>query len=267
MAVDVVVVNYHTDDLLHDFIDSYWKSMFEGCTLTVVEVDPGNFPKAYHVHNGMHDVLEQYGPINDLIEFDSNVGYARACNAGAQHGQNDVILFANADTVLNPEALRQCYEALDLNVQWGVLGPRQVDDQGFITAGGIFGTDTNIGQRGWQELDHGQYSDIREDAKSVSGSLYFIKRHVWEQLTNCEYMQRAYPHIEGAFIPTPHYYEETCCSYHARAHGWKIVFFGPAKMIHLWHRASPHGGAADMKVEESKEMMRSFCRLHGITCE
>lgn len=256
MAVDVVVVNYHTDDLLEDFIRSYHESSFAGCTLTVVDVETGT---------GQSVAIQGEAVI--WVGIHDNVGYAKACNQGAKLGTNDVILLANADTLLEPDAFSQCYGALDQNVQWGVLGPRQVDDQNRITAGGIFGTETNIGQRGWQEPDHGQYSDIRDDAKSVSGSLYFIKRHVWNQLTECEYMQRAYPYIEGAFIPTPHYYEETCCSYHARAHGWKVVYYGPAKMIHLWHKASPHGGAADMKVNESKEMMRAFCRGHGITCE
>lgn len=256
MAVDVVVVNFYTDDLLKDFVKSYAKSSFDGCTLTVVDVGIED-----HRGFGVWQEIEYR-----YIGFQENIGYARACNAGAEHGQNDVILLANADTLLTKD-LKACYYALIHQESWGILGPRQVDDNNRITAGGIFGTDTNIGQRGWQEPDSGQYSDIRDDAKSVSGSLYFIKRSLWEELTNCEYMQRYSPDIKGAFIETPHYYEETCCSYHARAHGFKVVYYGPAKMVHLWHRASPHGGHADQKVEESKAMMRDFCRQHSIVCE
>jgi len=255
MAVDVVVVNYHTDELLYDFIESYEKSWFEGCTLTVVDVEGGR------------DMVDTTIPASLWITTSQNIGYARACNLGAEKGKNDVILLANADTLLEPDAFSQCYGALEHFAEWGILGPRQVDDNNRITAGGIFGTETNIGQRGWQEYDHGQYSDIRDDAKSVSGSLYFIKRSVWQELTDCPYMQQYSPGIKGAFIETPHYYEETACSYHARAHGYKIVFYGPARMVHLWHRASPHGGRADQQVETSKAMMRDFCRQHGIICE
>lgn len=262
MAVDVVVVNYHTDDLLADFIRSYEAHKFEGCTITVVEVerDPtGADPYSTPV---------PFTGIDRLLIFGENVGYAKACNAGAEKGTNDVILLANADTLLSA-GFEECYNALThpLSEEWGVLGPRQVDERGRFTAGGIFGTDTNIGQRGWQEQDVGQFSDIREDAKSVSGSLYFIKRGLWEELTNCPVMQQFSPGIKGAFIETQHYYEETACSYHARAHGAKIVFYGPVQMIHLWHKASERGGWADMQVDKSKAMMRTFLGLHGITCE
>lgn len=254
MAVDVVVVNYKTPDLLADFIRSYHASKFDGCTLTVVDVETGA---------GQNVAID--GEVTYIGEH-ANVGYARACNQGALVGTNDAILLANADTLLTVD-IWTCEQALMSRKDWGVLGPRQVNDQGIITAGGIFGTDTNIGQRGWAEQDRGQYSDIRDDAKSVSGSLYFIKRALWEELTECEVMQQCYPGIQGAFIPTPHYYEETCCSYHARAHGYKIVYYGPVQMIHHWHRASPHGGHADQQVDTSKTMMREFCRAHSIVCE
>lgn len=255
MAVDVVVINYKTPDLLVEFCQSYERYAFPGCTLTAVDVAspelgaPASAPGA-----------------TSYMQFFKNVGYARACNAGALGGENDVILLANADTQLS-SGFEQCYEALMAHDDWGVLGPRQVDQQNRVTAGGIFGTDTSIGQRGWHEPDNGQYSDIRDDAKSVSGSLYFIKRSVWGELTSCSVLQDFQPDGEGAFLHTPHYYEETACSYHARAHGYKIVYYGPVKMLHHWHAASDHGAWADQQVETSKAIMRNFCLLHEIQCE
>ena len=256
MAVDVVVVNYKTYHLLHEFMDSYDAHNWDGCTLTVVDVDAG--PDRIVHRDGT--------TVDDLWSIPENIGYARACNMGAAGGTNDVIVLANADTRLT-SGLKACHDALMARDDWGILGPRQVNDQHLITAGGIFGSERSIGQRGWKEVDTGQYSDVREDAMSVSGSLYFIKRKVWQELTSCEYMQKAYPGIEGAFIPTPHYYEETCCSYHARAHGYKIVFYGPVQMFHQWHEASPIGGWADQQVDRSKAMMREFLGSHGIECE
>jgi GT2 family glycosyltransferase len=257
MAVDCVVVNYHTDELLRNFVHSYAEHRFGDSTLTVVDVEIADREETLSSWDG----VPYY-----YIGFRENVGYARACNAGAETGTNDVILLANADTLLTG-GLRACYEALMEREDWGILGPRQVNEQHCITAGGIFGTEYSIGQRGWNEVDVGQYSDVREDAKSVSGSLYFIKRKVWQELTDCQYMQEMYPGIEGAFIPTPHYYEETCCSYHARAHGYKVVYYGPVQMIHYWHKASNHGGWADMQVDTSKRMMREFLDSHGIAHE
>jgi GT2 family glycosyltransferase len=256
MSLDVVVVNYKTPDLLADFCASYQATKFDGCTLTVVDVTLDS-PYA-------EQIAEEYDA--EFVSFVDNVGYARACNEGAKEGVGDVILLANADTVLSA-GLKECHDALLSNDGWGVLGPRQVNEHNQITAGGIFGTDRYIGQRGWNEYDVGQYNDVREDAKSVSGSLYFIKRKLWRELTDCSVMRAYQPDAVGAFIHTPHYYEETCCSYHARAHGYRIVYYGAVKMIHLWHRAHQIGSVHDHTSEQSKEMMRAFCRMHGIVCE
>jgi hypothetical protein len=122
-------------------------------------------------------------------------------------------------------------------------------------------------QRSWHESDQGQCSDIRDDALTVSGALYFIKQSLWKELTDCPLYQQYCPGTEGAFLPTQHYFEETFCSYHARAHGSRVVFYGPALMTHYWHQASPYGGWQDMKFGESQQMMREACRLHGIVCE
>ena len=256
MAVDVVVVSYHTNELLLDFRGSYMEHAFPGCALTVVDVQYGGedasvFDEASQIHS---------------IGTKDNIGYGAACNLGALGGENDVILLANADTLLTA-GLLDCYQALMSHEDWAVLGPRQVDEFAHITAGGIFGTPSYPQQRAWQQLDVGQASDIRDDALSVSGSLYFIKRSVWNELTDCRIMQDYHPGVVGAFIETPHYFEEMTCSVHARGHGYKCVFYGPVCMVHLWHRASPHGGWADQLLDVSKQMHRDFCHMHGLECE
>jgi GT2 family glycosyltransferase len=252
MAVDVVVVNYHTTDLLFDFIASYEKYKTVGCHLYIIDIQPESgmlYPKEY-----------------TYISTEENLGYGRACNLGASLGNNSVILLANADTLLS-EGFEECYEELLRHDDWGVLGPRQVDDQNKITAGGIIGEDWSPRQRGWAEQDHGLYSDVVETALSVSGALYFVKRAVWDELTGCPLYQQYSPGAVGAFLETPHYFDEMFCSLHSRFHGHKTVYYGPVVMTHLWHRSSPHGGWADSQFNISQQMHRDACALHGIPCE
>ena len=252
MAVDVVVVNYKTNDLLADFVNSYEKHKFDGCTLTVVDIEPA---------------MSLADPLRYTYKsFTENVGYSKACNVGASYGTNDVILLANADTVLS-EGLEECYNALIGFDDWGCLGPRQVNDQNQITAGGVFGHTQSPKQRSWLEPDHGQCNDVREDALTISGALYFVKRSVWNELTSCPTFQQTNPGAIGAFLDTPHYYEETFCSYHMRAHGYRCVFYGAVKMVHYWHRASPAGGWADQQMARSRDLHRAACATHGIPCE
>jgi GT2 family glycosyltransferase len=260
-GLDVVVVNYRTPNDLNGFLASYaaYPCFWVG-SLTVANVQPGPADTA------VVDRWQATIPMNHLV-FRDNVGYARACNRAALLGQGDVVGLFNADVVLRAEALTHCYEALKGDASWGVLGPRQVDDSNRLVGCGVFGAPQSPRQRAWMEPDTGQCSDIRTDALTVSGSAYFVRRETWRMLTECPVYREAAPDAEGAFLPTQHYYEETFCSYHARAHGLAAVFFGPVVITHLWHRASTHGGLPDQQMGVARDQFRKACDLHGITHE
>lgn len=81
---------------------------------------------------------------------------------------------------------------------------------------------------------------------------------------NCELMQLAAPDTEGAFLPTRHYFEETYCSEHARAHGWDVMYAGTVNMIHEWHRSSPQGSLGQDIWDESEAMFLRALAMHGI---
>jgi GT2 family glycosyltransferase len=255
MSVDVVVVNYHTPDLLTNFIRSYEESRFENCTLTIVDVE------------GNTSLINKEKSYNTYYITNNNVGYGAACNIGAKYGKNDVILLANSDTLLT-SGLKECHDALMSRDDWGILGPRQVDENNNITCAGIFGPYNATINRGWHEPDVGQYQDVVDDCPYVNGSLLFIKRALWEELTNCPDYLSYSPKAVGAFLETPHYYEETYCCYHARYHGYKCVYYGLVTMTHLWHKSSPFGNPTEFQtMERSKSMYREACALHGIPQE
>lgn len=261
-ALDCVVTNYRTPRDLNDFLASFAAHpCFWPGRLTVVNVQPSLHDTA------VYDMWRDKIPGLRHLVADDNIGYARACNWGASAGDGDVIALFNADVVLRPDALTHCYEAIRDNRGWGVLGPRQVDAHDRLVGCGVFGTNECPQQRAWLAPDVGQCSDVRDDALTVSGSAYFVRRHVWDELTECPLYQRAAPGAEGAFLPTPHYYEETYASFHARHHGLAAVFFGPVKITHLWHRASPPGGEADQRMGEAREIYRKACDVHGIAHE
>jgi GT2 family glycosyltransferase len=258
-GIDVVVVNYKTPEDLESFLCSWVRYPPTGPhNLTVVNVSPAQEDEAI-IPAWRHTLGFRYHCWSD------NVGYARACNHGASEGTGDIIAFFNADVRLTEHALDECAQALRDNPTWGVLGPRQVDDHNKITHAGIFGTNTAPAHRAWQNHDHPNlYGDIRE-AVTVSGSAYFIKRALWEELTVCpKYREVAPFHSEGAFLPTQHYFEETWCSYHARAHGWHVMYYGPVKIVHRWHKASPVGGWAEKQFPASQQLFRMACQHHGI---
>lgn len=258
MSIDLVVVNYHTPGDLDAFLTSLnCHPPADDATLTVVDVDNSDPDPA---------TINWAGGQGRRLAANTNIGYARACNLGAENGDGNIIALFNADVEITAHSLDFCSAALMASPTWGALGPCQVDTANRIRHAGIFGSNVVPTHRGWNEHNRGQYADVRE-AVTVSGSAYFIKRSVWEELTACPLYQVAAPGATGAFLPTNHYYEETYCSLHLRDHGYQVMYYGPVTMIHKWHRASPVGGWAEHQMPTSRDYFRRACGYHGILCE
>lgn len=251
-GIDVVVVNYRTPNDLERFVDSYERSVHSmPSDLFIVDVEAADDLKTNHHYT----------------RFDTNVGYSGACNYASMLGDREVVAFFNADTELFDNTLEQCYTALVENSDWGVLGPMQITRNGAITHAGVEGSPGKPRLRGWKSRALHKYRDTFESV-TVFGSAYFVKRRCWEELTECPIFRQAYPHVAGAFLPTPHYYEETWCSYHAREHGWKVIYFGESVMYHEWHQASKLNGHVDRVLKpQSQKQFRAMCTLHGMVCD
>lgn len=263
-GVDLVVVNYKTPQDLRGFLKSYvdLDAAFPH-TLTVVNVQP--------TAADLQVVEDLSREIRFLhITHKDNVGYARACNHASMYPDREVVAFFNADTRLMPGVIEDCAELLMSNHNYAIAGPRQVDDNNKITHAGIFGTQEDPSLRGWQEWDSLQYADIRDDAVSVAGSAYFVKRQAWDHLASCPRFLDC-PEVKakkpmGAFLPTQHYYEETYCSYHAHAHDYQVVYNGAVVMTHRWHKASKVGSKeAEGQWKDSQNLFRAACEYHAIS--
>lgn len=262
-SLDAIVVNYRTLFDLEGFISSY-AAHPPNCwnTLWVVNVDSTDQDDK-QILASLSDANFCYRTSWHYIPTISNVGYATSVNTAAFSGEHDYIAAFNADTRITAGVLDACLEAMEEDAGIGALGPKQVDDLDRLTHAGIVGTNDDPRFRCWLDFDRGQFDDVI-DAVTVSGSAYFTRREVWEELANCPIYRELYPEVNGAFLPTKHYYEETWYSYHARAHGWRVVYFGAAKMIHRWHQASPIGGWAEQQQEASRRQFREACDAHRI---
>lgn len=255
-GIDLVVVNYRTPEDLQHFLMSVEKHPpTVPWSLVVVNVDP----LERDVDVAQRYVTRSPDKITSL-NLSENVGYARAVNKASLVGEHPVFVAFNADTRITENVIDLCYDALQTHDEWGILGPKQIDDYGKITYAGIFGKDTSR----FHTPNYKKYDEVREDATDVSGAAFFIKRSVWDELTACDIYAKHTGCAEGAFLPTPHYYEETFCSYHAIAHGYKVVYFGEACMIHRWHQASSLGGRVDRNMPISRQLFRDACDAHQI---
>lgn len=200
----------------------------------------------------------------EAVLQNNNVGYAAACNQLASYGSSPIIGLLNADIWLTTSDILRIEQQFK-NPDVAILGPKQRDEAGRITHAGIFGTQSAPKMRGWKEHDpHDLLYRNLEECVTVAGSAYFIRREVWDVLSTCVVYKEQFPEAEGAFMPTPHYYEETYCSYHAHAHGFKVFYDGNTSIGHSWHASAPQGQGRDGYWQVSQKMFREACDKHGI---
>jgi glycosyltransferase involved in cell wall biosynthesis len=263
--IDLCVVNYNTKDLLKRFLDSLHSDVNEQNKIWNLYISDngssdGSWPwieenrTNYHITAGWN---------ND------NIGYSAACNGMASYSSGDIICLLNADVWLTTSDLVNVQNIFDSNPDIHILGPKQRDENGFITHAGIVGTNTAPAHRGWRQYDPNDvlFRD-RIPCVTVSGSAYFVRRSVWNELTRDAEYQKMYPGVLGSFLPTPHYYEETWCSYFARHRGYNVVYDGSVSIGHSWHASSPKPGEgyshADSQFKVSQQIFRKACDELGI---
>lgn len=261
--IDLCVVSYNTKDKLKRLVDTL-----------VSDYDEDNpVWKLYVSENGSEDGSGEYllsvilegHKYPETVIMNTNVGYAAACNGLAGMGDSDIVGLLNSDVWMTTDDIRRIEEAFRANPEISILGPKQRSETGHITHAGIFGSNTRPKHRGWHEYDPGdiKYRDQLE-AVTVSGSAYFVRRNVWDALTNDPEYRKLYPDATGAFLPTPHYYEETWCSYFARHRGYKVFYDGTISIGHSWHASSDVGGTMDRMFPVSQKMFRDACDAMNI---
>jgi len=263
--IDLCVINYNTKNLLKRFLDTLHS-----------DIDSCNKMWKLHIaDNGSTDDTLSWFSSNyqnyfiDSFYKNENIGYSGAANQMAKNTDSEIIAILNADIWMNSSDVEKIYNIFLENKDIHILGPKQRDENGHITHAGIIGTGSQPKMRGWLDYDPEDilYKD-RINCVTVSGAAFFVRRSVWNAMTyNLEY-RKLYPNAIGAFLPTPHYYEETWCAYFARHLGYNVVYDGSVSIGHSWHASSPKPNEgfshADAMFPVSREMFRKACDHFGI---
>jgi GT2 family glycosyltransferase len=265
--IDLLVVSHNTKPLLQRLLDTLHSDNIGMPAWTLYITDNGSTDGSAEFLTD--EVSSKYNVKAGWCT--ENVGYAAACNHMAKESSSDILGLLNGDVWMTTHDVRKIEEFFQTHPAAAIVGPKSRNEKHYITHGGIVGTGAKPQMRGWNEYDPDDtlYRD-QVDCVSVSGSAYFIRRSIWDELTTCD-MYREFINrdlnmreVPGAFLPVFHYYEETWCSYHARAHGWKVYYDGTVSIGHTWHASSEVGSAVDQEFKASRKVFRRACAWHGI---
>ena len=260
-----VVIGYHSTPDLFQFMKAWdaYNDIDAELELVLVECTQAEWEHSNSL----------WGDSVALTRFEDNLGYGKACNIGigmyvdgcwTTNETPDTYAVFNADVEIRPGVLKHCVELLWSDDSYAVVGPRSVDRAGLITHAGIFGPDDHPKHRAFKVPGtETAFTDIRTDALMVSGAALFVKAGIWDELAFCPRTE----YCGGAMLQTRHYFEDTWICYHARGHGYNVVYDGGATLVHQQGGATPDYNWAAQTMKLSREVYRDACRKHGIVCE
>ena len=264
--LEVDASKYNTKDLLPRFLETLHKDLVpDTWTLSIAD-------------NGSTDGSVEWLESNkqnysiDRILYNKNIGYAGAINQLASMTDNEILCAVNADTWFTTKHVLDMINCFQEHPNIAIAGPKQLDEHRRIRHAGISwqGDKTNRpSHRGWAVHDPEDklFKDLAR-CWTISGSIYYIRRSVWEKMYQHPDYQALYPLANGAFLPTNHYFEETFCSQWAQKLGYEVWYNGLAETTgHTWGGSLNPNEASRKYFNTSKSMYIEICNKLGITHE
>lgn len=148
-----------------------------------------------------------------------NMGFAAACNFGAQHTATDFLFFLNPDAVVAPRALSTALAYGAAHPQVAVMGLRLIDERGAQQLDN-FGSDVTVWRLLSRKLMPPRVAPVRPTTCAwVSGGAMVVRRRAWEQAGGFDAQY---------FL----YWEDVDFCKRLRSRGWQIVWLPQAVATH-----------------------------------
>lgn len=233
-----IILNYQTPELTRNAVRSLLASCLRGARLHPVIVDNGSSDRSA-------ERLSDEFPCLPVLRSERNLGFAGGNNIGLKWALEQVspeadrsrtfILLLNSDVELEPHALQICLDFMHANPDVGVVGPKVVLADGrldlacrrsFPTPASGFWKLTGLARRFPNNPRFARYNltyldeDETADVDSVVGAFMLVR------LTAID----AAGLLDDSFFM---YGEDLDWAYRIKAHGWRVVYYPRAKIVHL----------------------------------
>lgn len=133
MSLSIIIVNYRSEQLIKEALDSFLPGSLLDAEILIVDNNSGT--------NQLQNITEAYSSVK-LVQMGYNSGFARANNKGIRQSLGDTVLLLNPDTLSPNSAIEQCYFRFSQSnyVSCGVQllnadGTPQISGNFFVTGG------------------------------------------------------------------------------------------------------------------------------------
>lgn len=196
--IAVVVLNWKTAKLTTDTVNSLLKIKHPDFNFKIFIIDNGSRD------GSVEHFKQQFGGNKQIAIYDTgaNLGYVDGNNFGikiALRENHDYVLVINSDVIVKPDFLQIMYDYLEKHQDYGLVGPKIYFAPGFEfhkdryiakelgkviwSAGGIIDWSNVYGTNfGMDEVDHGQFDQIRSNVDYLSGCCLLIRSAVFQKV-------------------------------------------------------------------------------------
>lgn len=217
MNVSIIIINYNTEDLTLNCINSIIKKT-KDISFEIIIVDNASPNKPIK--------LKKRDDIK-FIQSDINLGFGKANNLGAKYAQGDYLFMLNPDTILTNNAIYILWEYIKQHPKVGTVGSNLYSKD--LTPNCSYGIkDPSI----WEEfiasknflakrfIENFNHSSLPKKVAYISGASLMISKQLFYQINGFD---------KDFFM----YYEDTFLGYIVRKNGYVNVNIPQAKIIHL----------------------------------
>ena len=247
MDLSIVIVSFNTRELTLNCLKSVMQFLAGKLSFEILVIDNNSgdgSPEAIREYAGGGDAIK-------VIDAGANVGFAKANNIGITLAKGKQVLLLNSDTYLIDDSLVSAMEYLDKTSNVFGCGCTLLNaDKTPGISYGVFPELFTV----CRELLTGRFARLRAMAPRRPGFVYDIDLPCGAFfLIKKTLLDRVGPMDEHFFM----YCEETDLAKRAWKAGYRIVYFGPTRVVHL-------GGQSGVKKTESASGGRSSFDLRKI---
>jgi GT2 family glycosyltransferase len=255
--LSIIIVNYNTQDLLKNCLDSVIKNTV-GVEYEIIVVDNGS-------SDGSVEMLKTAFPDVVVIPNKENLGFGRANNQGIKIAKGQNMLLLNSDTIILDDCIIKCLNFINDRNDAGIVGckvlnsdrsiqyscfhyPTMLSELIFITK--------NIIKDFWDPVMYYQYMKYWDHktvkkVDCISGCFMMIKKEVFCRIGLLD---------ESFFM----YYEETeFCLRVKKFSDFKIYYLPESEIIHLSGKSSSGIGYNTLKYTY-KSMISYLQKKYGV---
>lgn len=213
--VSVIVLSWNSRQFLEGCLASIRAQTHPSVELIVVDNDSADRSA---------DLVAQRYPEAILVRNPRNLGFCAGNNVGLRRARGATVLFLNADAMLEPDYLEKALAPFRRDDRIGMVAGKTLrfDKQTLDTTGQILTRARRARERGYGEIDRGQY-DRPGEVFSVCGAVALYSRSLIDSVS-----------VDGQFFDEDFFAfgEDIDVGWRARRQGWKCRYEPSAVATH-----------------------------------